>query len=190
MLVVDGHPDASRSHFVHALAEAYVQGAKLGGHDVRAIRVAALEFPLLRSSDDFYRGEPPDAICEVQRHLAWCEHFVLLYPLWLGSMPALAKALLEQTLRPRFAFEQTQKERWPRRLLQGRSARVVITMGMPALIYRWFYRAHSLKSLERNVLKFSGFGPVRATVIGNVEGSVGLRRKWLRKMHALGRAAV
>jgi hypothetical protein len=27
-------------------------------------------------------------------------------------------------------------------------------MGMPAAVYRWFYRAHSLKSLERNILGF------------------------------------
>ena len=47
--IIQGHPDASRVHLCHALAEAYAQGARAGGHDVRAINVAELEFPMLRS---------------------------------------------------------------------------------------------------------------------------------------------
>ena len=80
--------------------------------------------------------------------------FRSIYPLWLGTMPAALKALLEQSLRPDFAMDYT--GRWPAGRLKGRSARVVVTMGMPELAYRWWFGAHSLKSLERNVLKFVG----------------------------------
>jgi putative NADPH-quinone reductase len=74
-------------------------------------------------------------------------------------------------------------------LLKGRSARIVITMGMPAFIYRWYFGAHSLKSLERNVLKFCGVGPVRETLIGMVEaGDDAKRRAWLTRMRALGQS--
>ena len=61
-------------------------------------------------------------------------------------------------------------------------------MGMPALAYRWFFLAHSLKSLEHNILRFSGIGPIRETLIGSVEGlgAVG-REKWLANVCALGR---
>jgi putative NADPH-quinone reductase len=68
---------------------------------------------------------------------------------------------------------------------------VVVTMGMPSLLYRWFYRAHSLKSLERNILAFVGFAPVRSNVIGMVEAPDGARReKWLATMRKLGARAV
>ena len=50
--------------------------------------------------------------------------------------------------------------------MTGRSARLVVTMGMPALVYRWYFRAHSIKSLERNVLGFVGIAPVHETLIG------------------------
>jgi putative NADPH-quinone reductase len=50
--------------------------------------------------------------------------------------------------------------------LKGRSARVVVTMGMPSLFYKWFFRAHSLKALKRNILGFVGIAPIRQTVIG------------------------
>jgi hypothetical protein len=57
------------------------------------------------------------------------------------------------------------------------SARVVVSMGMPALFYTVVYRAHSLKSLKRNILRFAGFAPVRHSIIGGVEGSAQSREK-------------
>lgn len=75
----------------------------------------------------------------------------------------------------------------PKGLLTGKTARIVVTMGMPALIYRWYFGAHSLKSLERNILKLSGIGPIKESLIGMVDGSDNeSRRKWLEKMSALG----
>ena len=41
--------------------------------------------------------------------------------------------------------------------MSGKSARIVVTMGMPGFWYRWYFRAHSLRSLQRNILKFVGF---------------------------------
>jgi putative NADPH-quinone reductase len=74
-------------------------------------------------------------------------------------------------------------------LLKGRSARIVVTMGMPAFIYRWFFGAHSLKSLERNILKFVGVKPIRESLVGlvGVKDDRG-RKRWLAKMESLGRA--
>ena len=43
-------------------------------------------------------------------------------------------------------------------LLKGRSARIVVTMGMPALFYSLYYRSHSVKSLKRNVHRIAALG--------------------------------
>lgn len=48
--VIQGHPNGGNSHFCHALADAYVEGALSAGHEVRTIVVADLDFPILRSS--------------------------------------------------------------------------------------------------------------------------------------------
>jgi putative NADPH-quinone reductase len=72
-------------------------------------------------------------------------------------------------------------------LLKGRSARIVVTMGMPAFLYRLYHRAHSVKSLKRNILEFCGFGPVRTTLIGTVEGKKSSRERWLAEMARLAR---
>jgi putative NADPH-quinone reductase len=60
-------------------------------------------------------------------------------------------------------------------------------MGMPALVYRWYFRAHSIKSLERNVLGFVGLAPVTETLIGGVDqlGEAGVQ-KWQTKLRQLG----
>lgn len=75
-----------------------------------------------------------------------------------------------------------------KKLLKGKSARIVVTMGMPAWMYRWYFGAHSLKSLERNILGFCGIGPIRETLVGLVESSGDAKhQKWLRRMRELGR---
>jgi putative NADPH-quinone reductase len=180
-----GHPDPRGEHFCHALAAAYEAGARAAGHEVRIVDAARADFPLLRSAQE-WRGAVPAAIRRAQQDVLWAEHLVLVFPLWLGDLPALFKGFLEQLLRPGFAVGEAAPGRLGKKLLKGRSARVVVTMGMPAFFYRIYYRAHSMKNLQRNVLDFCGISPVRTTLIGMVDtGSV--RAAWLEKLEALGR---
>ena len=155
---------------------------------MRRLVLKQLEFPLLKSARAWRDEPPPDSIQAAQRDIEWAGHMVIFYPLWMGDMPALLKAFIEQALRPGFAFDEPEG-RMPRKLLKGRSARLVVTMGMPALVYRLFYGAHSVRSFKRNILRFSGFGPVRASLIGSVESSGRHRHRWLDRMRALGRSA-
>lgn len=189
ILVIDGHPDATAAHYIHALADAYESGARQGGNEVKRIDVARLDFGVLRSAADWQEGAPPAPIRAAQEAITWSEHLVILFPLWLGDMPALLKAFFEQVARPGFAIGKAQPGRLPKKLLAGRSARIIVTMGMPAFFYRLYYRAHSVKGLARNVLQFCGIHPVRISYIGMVEGKSETRAGWLAKMAALGAAA-
>lgn len=110
---------------------------------------------------------------------------MLLYPLWLGDMPALLKALLEQVARPGFAMRES--PRGPIGLLKGRSARIIVTMGMPAFFYRFLFGAHSVKSLERSVFRLVGIRPVEHSLIGAVDGTAEQRAEWLGRIADLGR---
>jgi len=152
ILIIQGHPDPDRARFGYRLAEAYKDSATENGNEVREAIVADIDFPLLRNKDAFYKGHAPPELVPYQELIRWCDHLVIFYPLWLGTMPALLKGFFEQVIRPDFAFEEAGNNKWPRKLLAGKSARVVVTMGMPGFVYRWFYRAHSLKSLQRNIL--------------------------------------
>jgi putative NADPH-quinone reductase len=60
-------------------------------------------------------------------------------------------------------------------------------MGMPAFFYRWYFRAHSVKNLQRNILAFCGIEPARVTLVGMVEGmSDKQRQAWLHKLAKFG----
>lgn len=185
--IIDGHPDPDAARFVHALAQAYAEGALAGGHEIRRVDVAALDVGFLRSAHSWEHDAATRDIAAAQEAIGWAEHLVIVYPLWLGSMPALLKAFFEQAFRPGFAIAKGKRTMWPG-LLNGRSARIVVTMGMPAFVYRWYFLAHSLRSLERNILRFSGIGPIRETLIGTVESSAEKRARWLDRLRALGRA--
>jgi putative NADPH-quinone reductase len=186
--VIDGHPDPDRARFCHALAAAYAEAAEVAGHTVRRITVAETEVAVLRSAQDWECGEPSPAIRQCQQAIAWADHLVVIYPLRLGSMPALLKSFFEQVFRPGFAIARERTRPWPG-LLNGKSARIIVTMGMPAWIYRWYFLAHSLKSLERNILRFSGIKPVHETLIGGIEaGGPPARNRWLETVRALGTA--
>jgi putative NADPH-quinone reductase len=186
ILVIQGHPDPRGNHFCHALADAYIKGAGQTGHETGKIDVTLLDVPFLKSEEDWKNGTIPVPIREAQEKITWAEHIVIIYPLWLGTMPAVLKAFLEQVFRPGFAIDPGDSGLFKKRLT-GKSARIIVTMGMPAFFYRWFFRAHSLKNLERNILHFVGIKPVRETLIGMIANINEKRRtEILEKTRLLG----
>jgi len=187
ILVIQGHPDPAGGHLCHALAEAYLDAARAAGHQAQVVTPAALDFPLLCNAHEWEEGEVPPSLAPVQDAIAGAQHIVIFYPLWLGDMPARLKAFLEQVARPGFALSRQAKNPLHAGLLAGRSARVVVTMGMPALFYRWYFCAHSLKSLERNILNFVGIAPVRKTLVGGA-GTMDAAAvaAWRQRMQVLG----
>jgi len=186
--IIQGHPDPESKHFCHALAKAYMLGAEAAGHKVQVIDIAQIEFPILRTQVDFDRGEAPESIKLAQQVIQSAQHLVIIYPLWLGSMPAYLKAFLEQAFRPGFAFTKNADGKPWKKQLGGKTAHIIITMGMPALIYRWYYLAHSLKSLERNILGFCGIKVTQETLIGMIDAiDENKRKQWLDKMQLSGR---
>ncbi|HSB99762.1 MAG TPA: NAD(P)H-dependent oxidoreductase [Burkholderiaceae bacterium] len=190
VLLIQGHPDPAGGHYCHALAQAYADGARAADHEVRSIDVAQLDFPLLRSQHAWTHEPLPPALAPAQEAIRWADHLVFFFPLWLGGMPALLKGFLEQIAREGFAFAKEDGNPMGHKLLKGRSARLVVTMGMPAPVYRYYFRAHSIKALERNILGFVGIAPIDETLIGAVDNMDDkTRARWFDKLRELGRKA-
>jgi putative NADPH-quinone reductase len=192
IVVILGHPDLSPKRLCRALADSYAEGARSAGHEVRRIDVARLDFPLLGSMQEFQHGMVSPDIKDAAEAIRRAEHIVFVFPLWLGTMPALLKGFLEQVMRPglAFAYPKAGKDGSLTTLLKGHSARLIVTMGMPAPIYRFWYLGHGVAGIRRNILNFVGIGPVRQSLFGMVESvSDARRRKWLAAMHALGKSA-
>lgn len=192
VLIIVGHPDPDPKRLCRALATAYAEGARSAGHDVRLIDIATLDFPLLRSMEEFGQGAMPIMLASASEAIKEADHIVFVFPLWLGTMPALLKGFLEQVMRPgvAFAYPEPGKPGFAKTLLKGKSARVVVTMGMPAFFYRLWYLGHGIAGMRRNILNFVGISPVRETLLGLVETASDAKRgRWLAAMDAMGRKA-
>ncbi|WP_181704515.1 NAD(P)H-dependent oxidoreductase [Chthonobacter rhizosphaerae] len=188
IVVVDGHPDPDPARLCHALAAAYADGAREAGHAVEVIPLCRLDIPFLRTQAAFEHGAVPDSLKPAADAIVAADHLVLVFPLWLGTAPALVKAFLEQVARPGIAFAYREKG-FPEKRFKGKSARLVVTMGMPAAIYRWWYGALGIRGIERNILAFVGVSPIRRTLIGGVGAPGGAARAALERMRALGARA-
>ncbi len=166
--IIQGHPHGKGGHLCHALADAYDKGATRTGAQVSRLDVGRIAPRPLTEPADF--ATPPDEpMRAAQAAVAEADHLVIVFPLWLGTMPAALKAFFEQLARAEFALS-TAGGRWPKRNLRGRSARIIVTMGMPATAYRVVFGAAGVRSLRNGILWMSGIAPVRTTYIGGVDG--------------------
>lgn len=185
ILVIDGHPDPDPARLCHALAAAYAEGARESGHEARICALHAWQGEFLRTADAFNIAPDDPFIAQARADMSWADHLVFVFPLWLGSAPALVRAFLEQMGRGGFAVDMTGAGAPGK--LRGKSARLIVTMGMPAAVYRFVFAARGVGSIAHSVLGFSGVRPVRTTLLGMIGQPDQARR--LAAVRALGRSA-
>lgn len=188
ILLINGHPDASPARLCHALADAYAKGAASAGHDVRRLNIATLSFPILREPQEFMQPPANPDLLAAQDAFLWSEHIVFVFPLWLGGPPALLKAFMEGLGCGEFLLGRG-KGGFPKGRLAGRTARIVVTMGMPSLIYRLYFRALGTRAFEHGILRIAGIRSVRTTLIGGIGASADRCRRWLGALRDLGAKA-
>ena len=147
VLVINGNPDPAPERLSCAIANAYAAAAAGAGHSVARLDVGALAFPVLRHGADFLTVPVEAAIAAARGEINRADHLVIIYPLWLGGPPALLKAFMEQISRAGFALQAGAG--FPKGRLKGKSARIIVTMGMPALAYRLIYGGHGVKAFVK-----------------------------------------
>jgi NAD(P)H dehydrogenase (quinone) len=188
IMIVVGHPHVDS--YCEALGEAYRRGAETGGHEARLFALSRMNFDaILREG---YRGEQalePDLVAAREALLA-SEHIVFVFPLWCGDMPAILKGFIERVLQPDLLAIQASGGKASWKVLKSKSARVIMTMGMPGWFYRWYFGAYALKLLRRNILHFTGVRPVHSTIHGMIHAvSDARRKKWLYEAEGYGHRA-
>lgn len=185
--IILGHPAHDRRSFCESLALAYQQSAEAAGYRVELVKISSLDFdPILHEG---YTADQPleSDIVATQGKIQRADHLVIVYPMWQFALPALMKGFMERTFTHGFAYDRTANNPLKAGLLKGKSARIVQTMGMPALAYRLFYGARAAKALK-NALAICGISPINITYFGSVEavGDAG-RNSYLTQMQALGK---
>ncbi|MGO1120532.1 NAD(P)H-dependent oxidoreductase [Rhodovibrionaceae bacterium A322] len=187
IFILSGH--LGRDRFGHALAASYEAGALASGAEVKRLNLDDMVFdPAVRSGG--YGSDQPleEDILAFQQALVWCDHWVILHPLWWGGLPGPLKGLFDRALLPGFAFRFQKGKPLPEKLLKGRTARVLMTSDTPSWYLNWVYGAGGNKALKKQVLNFIGFEKSRFHNFGAVKGSSDkLRTRWLAQAEALGR---
>ena len=185
ILVILGHPRSES--LCGAIGQSYIEGAEAAGHEVRRLELGGLTFdPILRESVRGTQPLEPD-LQRAQELISWAEHLVFVYPTWWGGMPALLKGFIDRVLLPGFAYRYHINDPFWDKLLRGRSARLLVTMGGPSWYYRLFSRMPGHNQMKRTILHFCGIRPVRITNFDMVRSSKPARREsWLAKARQLG----
>lgn len=188
ILVLDGHPGPDS--LCGALAAAYAEGAIRAGHDVALLRLSDMTFdPDMGAGFDADKPLEP-CLAEVQDKIAWCEHLVIVHPMWWGLMPAKLKGLLDRVLLPGFAFRYTSGKMLPDKLLQGRTAEVLVTADSPRWYLYLIERVPGYRAMKSQILGLCGFKGIRFRTFAPVQGSNEAKRKgWIERAGHYGAAA-
>lgn len=185
ILVILGQPQ--RQSFGAALAQAYAEGARASGAEVRELFLGDLKFDPAGAMN---HSSPPALETDLvmaQEAIKWAEHLVFVYPIWWGTIPALLKGFIERVFLPGFAVNFRDNSPLWDKLLTGRSAHLIVTLNTPSWIYRWIYGRPGHNTMKKTILEFCGIKPVRITEVGPVRNSTDTKRKqWIAQIRALG----
>ena len=187
IFILLGHPDCDSLN--ETLASEYERGASENGHEVRRMDIGDMVFdPILHHGYRLKQDLEPDLI-SFQENVKWANHFVILYPSWWSTMPALLKGLFDRTWLPGFAYNFIQGGYMWKRLMKGKSASMIITSDTAPIIQRLIF-GDTTNELRKGILWFAGFGPIYVNKFGYLKHfGMWRRERMKRSVYNLGRKA-
>ena len=189
ILLILGHPDSNS--LCGALHDIYLKGARSSGHEIKEIKLGEITFdPILHHGYKEIQPLEKDLLA-AQEKIKWAEHLVIIFPTWWATFPALFKGFLDRVFLPGFGFKYHQNDPLWDKLLKGRSAHLIVTMGGPVIYYDFIARSPGVNAVKKGTLEFCGISPVKITKIG---GAAKLEqdkfRAWSKKIEDAGRKGI
>ena len=181
LLIINGNPKGKS--FCRALAESYAEGAREAGGEVELIHIADMDFdPNLKEGYDEVQ-ELEEDLLSLRRSVEGASHMVIVTPTWWGSVPAVLKGLFDRLLLPGVAFSFDPGKVFPNKLLDGRTARLIVTANAPVWFHRFVSGDPVVRVLKPLVLGFCGVRVTDVSRFGPVKGAPEkLRTRWLHRV--------
>jgi putative NADPH-quinone reductase len=187
IFILLGHPDKETR--TGSFADAYERGARAAGHEVRRMNIGEMKFdPVLHFGYKVIQPYEPD-ILTARENIKWCNNFVVFYPSWWSTMPAVLKGFFDRAWMPQFAFafkkEGFMAGMFWKRLLKGRRARVFVMSDSHPVLAALMFGDHT-RELKRCILSFAGFS-AHVTKVGPLKFADDARlAKWRSRFEKWG----
>lgn len=187
ILVINGHPDPES--FNAALAEAYTTDARNAGAEIQQLNLIDLDFqPILKYGYRKRTQLEPDLLKALDLIKA-ADHLVWVFPMWWYGIPSLMKGFIDRTFLPGITFEYVDGKAVPKKLLKGKTARIIITADTPRWYDRIIMGKPALRQFKKGTLEFCGIKPVKVTYLSIIKDSNPEKReKWLTQVRKLGKS--
>ncbi len=186
ILIINGHPD--KESFNYALADAYHIGVKETGASVDQINIGELDFnPNLGMGYRKRTDLEPDLLEAIEK-IKNADHLVWVFPMWWASFPAIMKGFIDRTFLPGIMYQPIDGKPLPKKLLKGKSARIIMTCDTPRWYGTLYMKNPALNQMKKGVLGFCGVSPVKVTYLSPIKNSTDeFRNKQLEKVKSLGK---
>lgn len=136
VLIINGNPN--KDSLNAAMAYQYLEGANQSTEKAELIHLCDLNFDPVLHKGYQEKQEMEEDLLMMQEKIKSADHLVWVFPNWWGSVPALMKGFIDRTFMPGFAFRYVESSSFPQKLLQGKTAHLLITMDTPPFFLNMF----------------------------------------------------
>jgi putative NADPH-quinone reductase len=187
ILILMANPDAET--YSGRLADEYEAGANESGHEVKRVNIGNMQFdPILHNGYKSIQELEPDLI-EMQEAIKWADHFVLVYPNWWCTMPAVLKGMFDRMWLPGFAFNFDKEKGKLIKHLKEKTGRVIIVAGTHTPFMTWWKFGDYTNEISHGILGFAGIKTKVSPFGPSNKVSTEVLDKWAQKVRKLGKTA-
>ena len=155
-LIITAHP--SSKGFTHKIAKTFKKASEAKGNEVETMNLYhkkyAQDFLAFEELSDLWAEDKVRD--RIQKKMSEADEYILIFPIWWGSMPAIMKNFFDTNFSYGFAFRYHSGGKVDK-LLLGKTAKVFATCDAPGFIYKLFPFAMRLKwYMNMYILWFCG----------------------------------
>ncbi|MCO1335525.1 NAD(P)H-dependent oxidoreductase [Microbulbifer sp. OS29] len=134
--------------------------------------------------DGVLKLEP--CLSDLKDALLWANHIVIVSPIWWGGLPGKLKGLIDRVFLPGVTFKFEGDSPVPSQFLQGKTARIILTMDAPSGMLEEQSRS-VLEQLDRFTLQYCGVEKAEYNLLGPVISAQEEQlSSWIRAIKELG----
>ena len=182
VLILIAHADADKKATAYRLADVAEKHLAAAGKQVKKMDLTTEGFSQTIQDAELKQKEIPESTKKAQELVTWCDHILIVGPMWFFRFPACLYTFIERVFSYGFGFTATEfNEKGP---LKGRKVSCIITSGAPAEYYSKKGAGPIDLIMYPTTCSFwyCGIAPTRTLVLGNAgKGQSKAEEEWMEK---------